>query len=137
MQVAQGLRVLPARAMRQAFRELFDSAASAELDERRLDCPQLDIFVAVIDGKPAGRCSLLQAGEIGNIRDLYVAPEFRRRRVAASLLAHVLEMSHRLMMRIVCAKVDSQDTPSITIHEHCGFEQQGEIVEYYTTSRGL
>jgi len=137
LQVTPGLRVLPARAMRKAFRELFESEESAELDQRRLDCPQLDIFVAVIDGQPAGRCSLLQAGEIGNIRDLYVAPEFRRRRVATSLLVHVLEMSHRLMMRIVCAKVDSQDAASITFLEHCGFEQQGEVVEYYTTSRGL
>ena len=137
LQVTPGLRVLPARAMRQAFRGLFDSAESAELDERRLDCPQVDIFVAVMDGQPAGRCSLLQAGEIGNIRDLYVAPEFRRRRVAASLLAHVLEMSHRLMMRIVCAQVDSQDAESITFLKHCGFEKQGELVEYHTTSRVL
>ena len=128
--VEPNVRVLPARAMRQAFRALHEDPQHVAIEERRLDSPQFDVFVATVDNRPAGRCGLLQVGEIANVRDLYVTPEFRQGNVEEALLAHMLEMARRLMMRIVCAKVDVRDAETIAFLEHHGFRQEGEMVEY-------
>ena len=84
------VRILPARAMRKAFRSLHHDNREADREERRLDYAQFDVFVAIVDAQPAGRCGLLQAGEIADIRNLYVSPAFRRRHVATTLIAHAL-----------------------------------------------
>lgn len=128
-----GLRVLPARAMRRAFRELYDDARTAEAEERRFDQPQFDVFVALAGDQVVGRCGLLQVGEIANVRNLYVRSESRRRRVGSTLLAHTVEMARRLMMKIVCANVDVQNTGGIRFLESCGFERAGESAEFYRT----
>ncbi len=126
-----GVRVLPARAMRKAFRSLHVDEQEADLEERRLDYAQFDVFVAVVDAQPAGRCGLLQVGEIADIRNLYVSPAFRRRRVAATLIAHALEMAQRLMMKSVCGKIDVENTDGIALLRSCGFERHGEVVEFW------
>ena len=125
------VRVLPARAMRKAFRSLHHDDQEADIEERRLDYAQFDVFVAIIDGQPAGRCGLLQAGEIANLRNLYVRPAFRRRRVAMTLVAHALEMARRLMMKSVCGNIDVENTEGMALLRACGFERHGETVEFW------
>ncbi len=125
------VRVLPARAMRKAFRSLHHDDREADLEERRLDHAQFDVFVAIVDAQPAGRCGLLQAGEIADIRNLYVSPAFRRRHVATTLVAQALEMARRLMMKSVCGKIDVENTDGIALLRSCGFERHGEVVEFW------
>ncbi len=127
---APDVRVLPARAMRQAFRDLHPPPDHADLEERRLDYAQFDVFVATLDGHPAGRCGLLQVGEIANIRNLYVAEPFRRRHIGRTLLATTLELAHRLMMKIVCCKVDATNAPGIAFLKSCGLQAGGQLVEF-------
>ena len=124
-------RVLPARAMRKAFRSLHRDDREADLEERRLDYAQFDVFVAVVDAQPAGRCGLLQAGEIADVRNLYVSPVFRRRGVATTLIAHALEMARRLMMKSVCAKIDLENPEGLALLRSCGFERHGEVIEFW------
>ncbi len=125
------VRVLPARAMRKAFRGLHYDDQQANIEERRLDYAQFDVFVAVIDAQPAGRCGLLQVGEIADVRNLYVSPAFRRRQVATTLVAHALEMARRLMMKSVCGKIDIENTEGTALLRSCGFERNGEVIEFW------
>ena len=129
--VDPSVRVLPARAMRKAFRSLHQDDREADLAERRLDHAQFDVFVAMVDAEPAGRCGLLQVGEIADVRNLYVSPAFRRRQVATTLISHVLEMARRLMMKSVCGKIDVENTEGMALLRSCGFEQHGEVVEFW------
>ena len=125
------VRVLPARAMRKAFRTLHHDDQAADIEERRLDYAHFDVFVAIVDGQPAGRCGLLQVGEIADVRDLYVSPAFRRRRVATTLVAHALEMARRLMMKSVCGKIEIENTDALALFKSCGFDRHGEVVEFW------
>ncbi len=129
--VDTSVRVLPARAMRKAVRSLHHDDREAHLEERRLDHAQFDVFVAIVDSQPAGRCGLLQVGEIADIRSLYVCPAFRRRHVATTLVAHALEMARRLMMKSVCSKIDIGNTEGMALLRSCGFERHGEVVEFW------
>lgn len=124
------VRVLPARAMRTVFRSLHQSEDIARAEERRLDDAQFDVFVATISGRPAGMCGMQQVGEIACIRNLYIVEDYRRRQVASSLLAHALGLARRLMMKIVCFKIEAENTAGIKFFESCGFTRQGEIVEF-------
>lgn len=127
----RNVRVLPARAMRQAFRKLHADALTAQIEERRLDYAQFDVCVAIVDGQPAGRCGLLQAGEIAQVRDLHVAEPFRGRRVGATLLSHMLDVARRLMMKVVCTKTEADNAAGLDFLRACGFEQQGDMIEFH------
>lgn len=131
VQVNTQVRIFPARAMRQAFRGLHEDELVARIEERRLDYAQFDVHVATFEGKPAGRCGLMQAGEIGQICNLFVAPPFRRHGVGRTLVSHAINMARRLMMKVVCCKVSANDADSVSFLQACGFERHGEIVEFH------
>jgi len=107
------LRILPARAMRKAYRQTFlgDETIAPEADRDllaraaglRLDDSNYDSFVALLDDKPAGRVSLLESGDICRIQDLLVLPSIAGRGVGRGLLHHVLHLAYRLRPRIVVA----------------------------------
>jgi ribosomal protein S18 acetylase RimI-like enzyme len=134
------VRVLPARAMRSSFVESFTAlpppdeaearAALADSFVERLDDPQLDMFVATVDKKTAGRCGLYQVGDIARVLDLSVLPEFANRGVAESLLAHVLALARRLTMPMVVAQAAESDAARRPLLKSAGFVEDGEKIEF-------
>jgi ribosomal protein S18 acetylase RimI-like enzyme len=134
------VRVLPARAMRAAFRETFlrdESVAEgpmrrllAEANDRRLDDPQFDMFVAMIEGKPAGRAALYQVGDLSRVVDLTVLKGFESQHVEDALLAHLIAMAKRLQFRHVLAQVDHEDKSRYSWLRRAGFVVDGEIAEF-------
>ncbi len=139
--VADNVKVLPARAMRAAFHETVQGAAlpsPAELREvlieaydERLNDPQYDMFVALVDGQPAGRCVLYQVGDIARIMDLTVLTPFTGHGVEAALTAHALALAKRLAMRNICVQVETDDPAQRTWFESAGFVEDGTIVEFH------
>ena len=121
------VRVLPARAMRAAFQQTFgENELSAKAGLERLDNPQLDMFVALQDRKPVGRCGLFQAGDIGQIVDLTVTePEIER-----ALLDHMLALAKRLTMPNVVIQVPHDDRDTQGRLEGLGFVAAGDYVEF-------
>lgn len=134
------VRVLPARAMRTAYRATFIEADSprsskarkslADAYEQRLDDPPFDAFVAMVSGQPAGRCTLFQIGDIARVMDLVVRPAFASRGVDRALLAHVLTLAKRLTMRHICLQVPIKQRTRRDWLETAGFAADGEIVEF-------
>lgn len=134
------IRVLPARAMRKALHaihaEEFRMSDAAEQDmltagaTERLDESQIDAFVALLDGAPAGHCTLFQVGDIGRIVDLFVVESFRRGGVATALMGHLLRMARRLTMRITCMEIPSDSVAALTLCERCGLVQDGTTTEF-------
>lgn len=132
-----GVRVLPARAMRTALRATFvasndcpDPHMAADAAGERMDDPRYELFVAMVEGRPAGRCAFHEVGDIARIMDLNVLPEFRGRSVERALLAQVLTQARRLAMRNICATVDVDDDHRGTQFLEAGFARDGTIVEY-------
>ena len=135
------VRVLPARAMRSAFRDTYlqaDTPAEpvgrerlADLYGERLDDPQFDMFVALIDKQPAGRCALYQVGDIARVMGLCVLPGMADRGVERTLLAHLLALAKRLVMRNVCTLIEAGDMAHLDIARQAGFVEDGTIVEFH------
>ena len=134
------VRILPARAMRAAYRETFshsDALGSPAIRElladaslERLDDPQLDMVVALWDKEPVGRCGLYQVGDIARVMGLSVLPASAGRGIERALLAHVLAFAKRLTMRTVLVQIDETDRAGRTILEEAGFVCDGDIVEF-------
>ena len=134
------VRILPARAMRGAYRETFtqfdtpeSSAMSqlfAEASLERLDDPHLDMVVALWDKQPAGRCGLYQVGDIARVMSVCVLPRCAGRGIEEALLTHVLALAKRLTMRTVLTQIDATDRAGRTFLEDAGFVCDGEIVEF-------
>jgi N-acetylglutamate synthase-like GNAT family acetyltransferase len=134
------VRVLPARAMRAAFRQTYveDSRPSnarmrellADAYVERLDDPQLDMYVALVGKKPAGRAGLYQVGDIARIVDLTVLRGFESHGVENALLDQVLSLAKRLSFRKVLVQIDGADQQRVSVFEHAGFVSAGKIVEF-------
>jgi ribosomal protein S18 acetylase RimI-like enzyme len=133
------VRILPARAMREALRTLClqderrtDSVRPmlAEATDQRMDDPRYDLFVAMCEGEPAGRGALLQAGQIGRIADFHIAETYRGQGVDRTLLRHLLMMSQRLALNITVMEVEPAEYDTIAMLNQCGFVTTGTSVGF-------
>jgi len=132
-----GPRILPARAMRQAYRATFGPSTDpggaevyADAAVERLDDASLDAFVALQGDRPLGRAALLQVGDIGRVVGIAVLPHARRRGVGTALLHHVLKLARRLAVRTVCAQVDAEPAGPLGFLERLGFAVVGRATEF-------
>ncbi len=134
------VRVLAARAMRRTTREILgeryrdhgDQAdALVELHMSRMDAPEYDGFVALLDERPAGFVALHQVGEIGRVRDLYVTGEMRRRGVASAMLNSLIATARRWALRPICGAVPCDDQPARALCAKVGFEEVGVLAEFH------
>ncbi len=140
IQTANKIRILPARAARAAFRETLlasgprrrdsNPALTALLYEERLDDPQYDMFVAMVDNSPAGCCALYEVGDIARVMDLKVLDRYVDRPVDRALIAHVLALAKRLAIRNICLQLDGADARRRACFEEWGFTAGGEIIEF-------
>lgn len=128
----QSVRILPARAMRRAYRSLLaesfaDDESRIEAAFARLDDANFDAVIAQVDGEPAGRVAYLEVGDIAALTDLHVASVFKGRRIESELIAHFLQTARRLSPRQIVACVESSDAASLQILESHGFAAAGTL----------
>ena len=126
--------------MRAALRETFvesDSSTSAaesgwlaDACEERMNDPQFDMFVALVNGRSAGRCALYQVGDIARVMDLSVRSAFGDSDVDRALVAHMLSLAKRLSMRNICVQIADTDGRGCAWFEPFGFVTDGTIVEF-------
>lgn len=130
------LRILPARAMRRAYRATFVESGDVAADaaHERLDDANYDAFVATLANVPAGRIGLLQAGDICRVHDLHVLPASRRLGIGHALLRHALQLAYRLRPRVVVADARSgeasEEQTARRLLESFGLEEAGRFVEW-------
>ena len=129
------IRVLPARAMRKAYRATFEDGTplgtmTAAAAFRRLDDSNLDAFVAMLDGRPGGRISYLSVGDAARVADVFVLPQFRRRRLGTLLVAHVLQIARRLLPKVIVASSDLKEPSGRGFLKRSGFAGVGELSSF-------
>jgi GNAT superfamily N-acetyltransferase len=137
----EAYRILPARPMRQAFRETYlrqtddlDGQAPEVLADvacERLNDVRLTLLVAMAGTQPVGRCGLHLIGDLACIRELHVLKDARGRGAATALLAHVIAMARRLTMNVVCVQVPADARPARSLLEKHGFVADGILVEFH------
>ena len=138
--VPDGVRILPARAMRKSLTAIHDERFDdpnvtgkiglCQAAQERLNDPRMDAFVAMLDDQPAGCCTLFEIGDIGRICDLYVRNGNRRRAVGRALVGQVLRLARRLLLRVVCAPVAADNEPALKLFASCGLHPDGSIAEF-------
>lgn len=147
LQPPPDVRILHARAVRAAFRETVlqpprargttppqTSGARewmADACEARLDDPQFDMFVALVEKRAAGRAALYQVGDFARIMDFVVLDDFAGRGVERALLDHVLALARRLAMRSVVVQVSDAEPERCELFQAGGFTADGRITEFH------
>jgi GNAT superfamily N-acetyltransferase len=124
------VRILPARAMRKAYRAMFEGeSARGDAAMERLNDSNLDAFVAVVDGAAVGRISYLSVGDAARVTNAFVLPEFRRRRIGMQLMGHVLRLARRLLPKaLVAAGTTDAGRAFLTAN---GFEAVGVLPSFH------
>jgi Acetyltransferase (GNAT) domain len=144
LQHCDELRILPARAMRDAFHELIVAnskrhtqairISEAQAWNERLDEPQLDLFIATDQSTPVGYAGLFQVGDIARVVLPVITREHSRTNVADTLLDHMLTLAKRLTLATVVTTLDADDETGRVWLENAGFVADGTIVEFDRTT---
>ena len=138
LEPAEGIRVLPARPLREAYRETClatappesDASLFADAHNARLDDPQMDMFVALAGERPVARGGLYQVGDIGRILAPTAVGTAEGRNAVRAILRYTLTIVRRLTLKHVCCRIDRRDEESRALLASAGFAPDGEIEEF-------
>lgn len=88
-------------------------------------------YVAEEDGRLLGGCGLLLIAGEGNITNVVVAPEARRRGVATGMLTHLLAAGDREGLFAYTLEVRVSNQAAIALYEKLGFVSEGIRPNFY------
>jgi ribosomal protein S18 acetylase RimI-like enzyme len=100
----------------------------------KLDHPQADHKIVVVEDAPAGRLITDNSGEQIEVIDVALLPEFRGQGIGTSVLRGVLADADRLG-RAVRLHVEKQSR-AVRLYERLGFSISGDVGMYVAMSRG-
>lgn len=111
--------------------ETFSMPWSAESFLRMIAQEDTAYFVAEEDGQILGGCGLLLIAGEGNITNVVVAPEARRRGVATGLLTYLMAEGDRSGLRAYTLEVRVSNAAAIGLYEKLGFASEGIRPHFY------
>lgn len=88
-------------------------------------------YVAEEDGRLLGGCGLLMIAGEGNITNVVVAPDVRRRGVATGLLTYLLMEGDRAGLTAYTLEVRVSNAAAIGLYEKMGFMSEGIRPNFY------
>ena len=108
---------------------------SEELFRDALESPHTDLLLAEgEDGKVLGYAVLSTVLDVGNLDNIAVASQCRRRGVADALLSALTDIG-RTKMSVLLLEVRASNYPAIALYEKHGFVQVGRRKNYYDAPR--
>jgi len=117
--------------------EVFDGLVGMQFRAQsmsiRLDHPQAERKIVVVDDSPAGRLIVDESGEQIQVIDMALLPEYRGQGIGTSLLRGVLAHADR-MGRAILLHVEKQSR-AVRLYERLGFLISGETGLYFEMSR--
>lgn len=117
--------------------EVFDGLVGMQFRAQsmsiRLDHPNADRQIVVVDDAPAGRIIVDESGEQIQVVDVALLPEYRGQGIGTSLLRGVLAQADR-MGRSIALHVEKQSR-AVRLYERLGFLISGESGLYFEMLR--
>ncbi|HPF40890.1 MAG TPA: hypothetical protein P5081_07315 [Phycisphaerae bacterium] len=128
----EGIRILPARAMRRAYRAFLETLRSGDADAcdaafDRLDDASYEVLLAVRDGAAIGAIGYHEVGDFARLRDFSVFSDPNDDAVRRLLLAHELHRVRRMAPRVVVAVFEESATDDIAFLCDNGFAEAGRL----------
>ena len=111
--------------------ETFSMPWSADSFLRMIEKEDTAYFVAEEEGRLLGGCGLLLIAGEGNITNVVVAPEARRRGVATGLLHFLMEAGERAGLAAYTLEVRVSNKAAIALYEKLGFVSEGIRPRFY------
>lgn len=111
--------------------EAFSVPWSAQAFADTLTMDHVLFYVAVVDGEVAGYCGIYLAADEGEVTNVAVAPRYRRRKIAETLLHRTMAKAHAKGARRIFLEVRSQNAPAIQLYQKAGFQEIGNRKNYY------
>jgi hypothetical protein len=129
------VRILPARAMRRAYRSFLESlhtgdesACDAAFD--RLDDASYEVLLAVRDGAAIARIGYHEVGEFARLQEFSCLSAGDDDAIRRVLVAHFLLRAKRMLPRAVVACVPESSTDEISFLQTCGFVVAGQLEQF-------
>jgi len=111
--------------------ETFSMPWSAESFLQMIEREDNEYFVAEEDGRLLGGCGLLLIAGEGNITNVAVVPEARRRGVASGLLTYLMAEGDRAGLTAYTLEVRVSNAAAIGLYEKLGFVSEGVRPDFY------
>lgn len=111
--------------------ETFSMPWSAESFLQMIEKEDTTYFVAEEDGRLLGGCGLLLIAGEGNITNVVVAPEARRRGVATGLLTYLMSEGDRAGLTAYTLEVRVSNAAAIGLYGKLGFVSEGVRPGFY------
>lgn len=88
-------------------------------------------FVAEEDGEIAGYCGVRNMAGEGEITNVAVAGQFRRRGIGRRLMEYMLKKAPSFGIGDLTLEVRVSNAPAISLYESLGFHQEGVRPDFY------
>ncbi len=122
-----------------------DAKGLAELDREVFSVPwseksfvdecnnKIAVYYAAKDnGKIVGYAGFWHVADEGDITNIAVLPEYRRRKIASRLIEAMIKEAKKRSLSLLTLEVRCSNTAAISLYENYGFKIIGKRKNYYT-----
>lgn len=109
----------------------FSEPWTKEMLRESLQNPLYRFFVDEEDGKTAGYAGMFLALDEGNIANVAVFPEYRRKGIGEALVSALLACGYEEALTRMFLEVREGNTPAIALYRKLGFTETGYRRDYY------
>lgn len=89
-------------------------------------------YVAKDGGKIVGYAGFWHVADEGDITNVAVLPEYRRKKIATALIAELIKEAEKRSLALLTLEVRCSNTPAVSLYESFGFKTIGKRKRYYT-----
>lgn len=103
----------------------------------RLKKKESIIIIAEVDNRPAGFCQIfhsfssIQLGPISILNDLYVAPEFRRKKIAETLVKEAIKIAQNNGSKSINLSTQIANTNAQELYKKIGFKKDNDFFHFF------
>ena len=109
----------------------FTEPWTKEMLKESLQNPLYRFFVDEEDGKTAGYAGMFLALDEGNIANVAVFPEYRRKGIGEALVSALLSCGYEEALTRMFLEVREGNIPAISLYRKLGFTETGYRRDYY------
>lgn len=89
-------------------------------------------FVATDTANIIGYCGFWQVSDEGDITNIAVLPEYRRKGIGGMLVERLIAEAHSMELELLTLEVRKSNIPAQALYKKYGFVQIGERKRYYS-----